>query len=105
MEPKTVQERQQDLCLVDVREDDEWAAGHIDGAMHIPLGELNERMGDIDKNAHVITVCRSGGRAGQATEQLVSAGYKAETMDGGMKAWDSAGLTFNADDGTPGSVA
>jgi rhodanese-related sulfurtransferase len=87
--------------LLDVREDDEWAAGRIDGAVHIPLGELPVRVGELDRDRPVVTVCRSGGRAGRAAGLLTQAGVSAEVMDGGMTAWFQAGLPMTSDTGNP----
>jgi rhodanese-related sulfurtransferase len=105
MDPKTVHERRQDVQLLDVREDDEWNAGHIEGATHIPLAQLPARLADLDRDRAVVTVCRSGGRAGRATEYLTQAGLTAGTMNGGMTGWAKAGLPFTAPDGGPGRVA
>lgn len=84
MDPKIVEANRQDIQVLDVREDDEWAAGRIDGAVHIPLGELDRRVDELDRNRPVVTVCRSGGRAGKAAEVLGGAGLTAEVMAGGM---------------------
>ncbi|MHA6632031.1 rhodanese-like domain-containing protein [Pseudonocardia sichuanensis] len=105
MDPKTVYERRQDVQLLDVREDDEWNAGRIEGAVHIPLAQLPARLAELDRDPPVVTVCRSGGRAGKASEHLTQAGLTAETMAGGMTAWSQAGLPFTAPDGGPGRVA
>jgi rhodanese-related sulfurtransferase len=105
MDPKSVYERRQDVQLLDVRDDDEWSAGRIDGARHVPLAQLPARLAELDRNRPVVTVCRSGGRAGRATEYLTGAGFTAETMDGGMTQWASSGLPLTAADGRPGHVA
>ena len=73
--------------LIDVREVDEVAAGHIPGITHIPLGLLEFRMHELDKNEHYYLVCRSGGRSGQATMFLDSQGYNVTNMTGGMLDW------------------
>jgi len=81
--------------IVDVREDDEWNAHHIPGAIHIPLGQLNERLTELEpyKNSPVITQCRSGKRSAKAQLALMSAGFsKVYTMNGGIQAWDEQGL-------------
>lgn len=77
-----------ELNLVDVREADEVAAGHIKGITHIPLGVLEFRMNELDKNKEYIMVCRSGGRSGQATMFLDQQGYNVSNMTGGMLEWD-----------------
>ena len=74
MDPKTVNSRRDQVQLLDVREDDEWSAGHIDGAKHIPLSQVPARLGELDRDRTVVTVCRSGGRAGRAAEFLGGAG-------------------------------
>ena len=78
--------------IVDVREDEEVAEGTIPGAIHIPLGQLSARAGELDRERPVITVCRSGWRSAHAAEQLEAAGFDATTMSGGMLAWHAAGL-------------
>jgi rhodanese-related sulfurtransferase len=87
MDPRTVADRRGELQILDVREDEEWAAGHIDGAVHIPLGQLPQRIGELDAQRPVVTVCRSGGRAGRAADLLTSSGRRAAVMDGGMQRW------------------
>ena len=106
MDPRTVQDRRGELQILDVREDEEWVAGHIDGAVHIPLGELRRRIGELDAQRPVVTVCRSGGRAGRAADLLTSSGRRAAVMNGGMQRWAREGLPFSSADGSgPGTVA
>ncbi|MFD1361070.1 rhodanese-like domain-containing protein [Lentibacillus salinarum] len=76
------------LHVIDVREDDEVAQGKIPGAKHIPLGEVPDRLDEIDKDKHYYMVCRSGGRSGKASEFLEAQGYHVTNVDGGMLAWD-----------------
>lgn len=83
--------RTQDQVL-DVREDFEVAEGMIPEAVHIPMGELNARLAEIDRDRPVIVVCRSGNRSARAADALNAAGYTADTMGGGMLAWQRAGL-------------
>ena len=56
----SVNELPDSAVVLDVREDDEWQAGHIDGAQHIPLGELGERVAELPKESRIVAVCRSG---------------------------------------------
>jgi rhodanese-related sulfurtransferase len=105
MDPRTVHDRRGELQILDVREDEEWAAGHIDGAVHIPLGRLAQRIGELDPDRPVVTVCRSGGRAGRAADLLTSSGRRAAVMDGGMQRWAHEDLPSSAADGSPGTVA
>jgi rhodanese-related sulfurtransferase len=77
--------------FVDVREPDEWAEGHIPGALHIPLADLPQRASELPADADLILVCRSGGRSFVATEFLVRTGYpRVANMVGGMLAWEDA---------------
>ena len=105
MDTKTVQASRQDIQVLDVREDDEWTAGRIDGAVHIPLGELDGRLAELDRSRPIVTVCRSGGRAGKAAELLSGAGLNAQVMDGGMTQWAKDKLPFTTPDGRPGHLA
>jgi rhodanese-related sulfurtransferase len=90
--------------FLDVREDDEWQAGHIDGARHIPLGELSGRIGDLPKDRPILAVCRSGSRSAAAVRGLRQLGYDAENLDGGVTAWAKAGLPLVDAAGKPGRV-
>ncbi|CAM2794404.1 rhodanese-like domain-containing protein [Streptomyces albus] len=90
-----------DALLLDVREDDEWAAGHAEGALHIPMsdfvgrqGELTERLGEGER---VYVVCRVGGRSAQVAAYLAQQGIDAVNVDGGMLAWESAGRPLVGD--------
>ena len=85
-------ERMQDAQLVDVREDHEVAQGRIAGSVHIPLGQLGARLGELDRDRPVIAICRSGNRSGSAMGILALAGFSCDNMAGGMLAWQSAGL-------------
>ena len=75
------------LHMIDVREDDEVAAGMIPGAIHIPLGEIPERLEELDQSTPYVFVCRSGARSGRVTEFLEAQGYDATNMVGGMLEW------------------
>ncbi|SIS40253.1 rhodanese-like domain-containing protein [Salimicrobium flavidum] len=77
-----------DLNIVDVREAEEVAEGKIPGAIHIPLGVLEYRMNELDKNNSYVMVCRSGGRSSQATRFLENQGYDVTNMEGGMMSYD-----------------
>ena len=73
--------------LIDVREPNEVAGGHIPGITHIPLGDLEARLGELKLETSYIIVCRSGNRSGKATKLLERKGYKATNMVGGMLDW------------------
>lgn len=105
MTPDEAHARRDEVQLLDVREPDEWVAGHIDGAVHVPMGQLAARQDEIATDREVVCVCRSGGRSGQVAAALQQAGYDAHNLDGGMQAWSRAGLPFVSDDGAPPRVA
>jgi len=88
--------------LLDVREDDEWKAGHAPGAIHVRLGDLDPRT--FDTTVPVVAVCRSGNRSGSAAKKLATAGVTVYNLVGGMKAWREAGQPVIRDDGTDGTI-
>ena len=90
--------------LLDVREPEEWEAGHAPGAVHLPLGQLPDRMTELARDTPVVVVCRSGHRSALATEWLTTAGFDAANLVGGMREWAHAGMDIETDDGSPGRV-
>jgi rhodanese-related sulfurtransferase len=90
--------------LLDVREPDEWAAGHAPAAVHVPLRTLPANRPEPGRA--IVAVCRSGARSARAAEALRQWGYDAVNLAGGMQAWATAGLPVVTDDpGRPGIVA
>jgi rhodanese-related sulfurtransferase len=91
--------------LIDVREADEWAAGHAPGAHHLPMTEVPARMAEVPDDADVVVVCRSGGRSAQVVAYLHSRGWdNLRNLDGGMGAWQDAGRELVSEDGQPARV-
>ncbi len=86
----TVDEIPEGAKILDVREDMEWEVGHIDGAQHIPLGEIPARYGEVPLDEDVYIICRSGGRSLRATAYLQDAGFDPVNVIGGMGAWQDA---------------
>ena len=78
----------EEVNMIDVREDEEVAAGKIPGIKHIPLGEIPDRLNELDQNTHYYMVCRSGGRSGRACEYLTEKGYQVTNVVGGMLDWE-----------------
>jgi rhodanese-related sulfurtransferase len=95
MDPQTVADRLDTVQLVDVRYDKEWNAGHIEGAVHIPEDDLEDRVDELDRSRPVVTVCRAGTRSDEAAEWLRGQGFDAQSLDGGMLAWKWAGLPLS----------
>ena len=91
--------------LLDVREDDEWAAGHAPGARHVPLGELSARAAEVPQDQAVYVICRSGVRSGRAAQALAAAGWEAINVAGGMQDWAAAGRPMTTDSGAEPFVA
>ena len=78
--------------VVDVREPDEFEAGHIREALLAPLGDVEKQLAGVPKEREIILVCRSGRRSGIAAKALAERGYsKLWNMEGGMLAWEKLG--------------
>ena len=90
--------------LLDVREVDEWDAGHAPGAHHVPLGDVAGRLDSLPRDRRLVVICRSGHRSSQATALLVDSGFDAVNLDGGMRAWAGAGFPIEAAGGRKGKV-
>ena len=85
--------------LVDVRADHEWERGRIEGAVHVPLAELSERVGEIDRDRPVVLYCRGGNRSTMAAEALVAEGFDASKLSEGIVGWAEAGLPLAPEGG------
>jgi len=90
--------------LLDVRELDEWTAGHAAAATHIPLAQVPSRVAELPGDQTVVAICRGGARSNQAAEFLRGQGVDAVNLAGGMRAWAAAGLDVITDEGDPGTV-
>jgi adenylyltransferase/sulfurtransferase len=89
-ELKTRLARKDPLVLIDVRQPEEFAQSHIDGAKLIPLAELPGRVGELDKQAEIVVNCRTGGRSARACELLMSQGFKrVYNLVGGNERWQA----------------
>ena len=90
--------RGKSTAVIDVRSADEFAAGHLRDAKNMPLADLSNRIGELDKNRvkTVILVCQSGARADKAARQLKTAGFEdIYSLEGGVSAWSAAGLPLS----------
>lgn len=86
------QMREDGALMLDVRELDEWAAGHMPDAVFIPLGELESRTAELPTDVPIVVYCRSGNRSAVGRDILLGAGFPAVTsMAGGFNAWAAAG--------------
>ena len=99
-----------DECLLlDCREHVEWNAGHIAGALHLPMNEIPLRLshepGALPVGSPIIVVCKVGARSAQVAMWLNRKGFDARNLDGGMIAWAAAGRPMVSEDGLPPRVA
>ncbi len=105
LHPKEAAARQDEVQLLDVREPAEWVAGHIEGAVHVPMHQLQAGQDQLATDRTIVCVCRSGNRSAAVAEALRRAGYDAVNLLGGMQAWSADGLPFVAEDGQEPRVA
>ena len=93
------------VYLLDVREPDEWTAGHAPGAHHLPMMEIPARMSEVPTDVEVVVVCRSGGRSGQVVSYLMNNGWdNVRNLDGGMQSWAATGREVVNENGQPARV-
>jgi len=90
--------------LLDVREQDEWDAGHAPQATHLAMSELNARAGELPQETRLVCVCHVGGRSSAVADALNRAGWQASNLTGGMRAWQAAGLPVVDSAGNPGEA-
>jgi rhodanese-related sulfurtransferase len=91
--------------LLDVREPEEWTAGHAPDAHHMPMMEVPVRMAEVPTDTEVVVVCRSGGRSGQVVSYLMGNGWdNVRNLDGGMQSWAAAGREVISENGQPARV-
>lgn len=95
MQPEELPEQlPEGSALLDVRETDEWQAGHAPGAVHVPMSELPQRLDEIPDADDLYVVCRSGGRSAKVTAYLNANGWDAVNVERGMNGWAAAGRSM-----------
>jgi len=99
--PGVLSNELEDGCyLVDVREDEEWVAGHAPAAVHLPMMELPARIDEIPADGDVVVVCRSGSRSAQVVAYLVHNGWtNVRNLSDGMVGWAMSGRPMVSEDG------
>ncbi|PXW30549.1 rhodanese-like domain-containing protein [Nocardia sp. 348MFTsu5.1] len=90
--------------LLDVREPDEWANGHVPGALHIPLGDVPGRIDEIDMDADLYVICHAGGRSERVLGYLMQRGYEGVNVAGGMMSWAQTGRPMEYGSGAGGAI-
>jgi rhodanese-related sulfurtransferase len=94
-----------DAYLLDVREPDEWVAGHAPGAHHLPMMDIPVRMAEVPTDGDVVVVCRSGARSARVVAYLTGQGWdNVRNLDGGMQSWTGAGRAVVSENGQPARV-
>jgi rhodanese-related sulfurtransferase len=93
-----------DAFVLDVREPIEWVAGHAVGAVHMPMGEVPRRLGELP-DTEIVVICKSGGRSAQVAQFLIAQGRRAVNLAGGTYAWQAAGRPMASETGQDPFVA
>ncbi|MEO5834418.1 MAG: rhodanese-like domain-containing protein [Nakamurella sp.] len=93
-----------DAVLLDVREDDEWAAGHAPDAVHLSMTTLADRLDEVPEGDPIYVICRSGGRSARVTAYLNGNGWDAVNVDGGMGMWERLGKPLVSESNHPPQV-
>jgi rhodanese-related sulfurtransferase len=86
--------------VVDVRTDVEFAAGHIPGARHIPVADVQREAQALAKDQPVLIYCRSGNRSGPVADAFAASGWDAHSIEGGLIAWEEAGFELEPNGGS-----
>jgi rhodanese-related sulfurtransferase len=94
-----------DHVLIDVREPHEWEAGHVPGALHIPMGDVPERFGELPTEGDVVVMCHLGGRSGQVTGWLLDQGYQCRNLTGGIVAYAATEKPLVSENGQAPQIA
>lgn len=100
----TVDQLPDDAVILDVREDDEWNAGHVKDATHLPAAEVPQRLGEVPEGDPIYVVCRGGGRSSRVTSWLNDNGFEAVNVAGGMQSWQQAGKPMYSENGQEPTV-
>jgi rhodanese-related sulfurtransferase len=105
-DPRMIYEHRDRWQILDCREGYEYEAGHIEEAIHVPLGEVmaGAEKGRLQAGKPVVVVCKTGNRSELAALMLQARGVEAHNLEGGTEAWVAAGLPIVASDGKPGRV-
>ena len=91
----------EDAVVLDVREDEEWTRGHIEGATHIAMGDVPSRLDDLPEGDPLYVTCRSGGRSARVAAWLNANGFDAVNVADGMGGWEYAGRPMVSETGQP----
>ena len=104
MDARSAYERKDHLVFLDVREQFEWDAGHIEDSLHIPLAEIPVRYAELATDTSIVAVCHVGQRSELAAQFLRERGFEVDNLEGGMAAWASEQLPYVSAAGGPGFI-
>jgi rhodanese-related sulfurtransferase len=104
MLPKDAHAKKEEVGFLDVREPNEFQAGHIEGSLHIPLMQLPARFAELDRSGTWVVVCQVGQRSDMASRFLRGQGYDSHNLDGGLEGWLRAGLEISNGSGERGRL-
>ncbi|HEX2058740.1 MAG TPA: rhodanese-like domain-containing protein [Actinomycetota bacterium] len=90
--------------FLDVREPYEYAAGHVEGSLHVPIGQIAARWEEVPRDGRIVVVCQVGQRSGLVADFLRARGLDAHNLEGGLEAWLTEGYELTSE-GHPGEVA
>lgn len=94
-----------DIYLLDVREIDEWSAGHAPGAVLVPMMQIPGRLTELPRDRDIVVVCRVGARSAQVVAFLRAQGWdRVSNLSGGMLSWHAGGRALVSEDGSPARV-
>lgn len=95
MTPAQVREAGPHVQLVDVREPEEWEQVHVDGAVHIPMDQIPDRLTELVVERPVAVLCRVGQRSARVAQYLQERGFDAHNVEGGIEQWARAGVPLH----------
>ena len=104
MNPREASERRGEVAFLDVREWYEWDTGTIEGAVHVPIRELRDKLDSVPRDKPVVAICQIGQRSALAAEFLNRNGIDAHNLEGGLEAWTAEGFSLVSTTGDAGKV-
>ena len=104
MDATQARELHGEAAFLDVREPYEYAAGHVEGSLHVPIGQIAARWEEVPQEGRVVVVCQIGQRSGLVANFLRARGLDAQNLEGGLEAWIAQGYELTSV-GHPGEVA
>ena len=95
MEPREAAGLAGEVTFLDVREPYEYEAGHVEGSLHVPIGQIAARWEEVPRDVPVVVVCQIGQRSGLVAEFLRGRGVDARNLEGGLERWTAEGFPLS----------